>query len=262
MFNRWVGLHRQTLIIAFGLVLGLLIVMAGAVIAKRQAPAPIFSNWQGPTDKSLATAVFTIPLVANYSGATISVAPADSSGVSLVQSSSTPPAGDDYLPHGRPIDPTRSDWLITQNWQQHRINEGVNVGALDFAFLNNTNAVGSPLHATEPGVVGTLKDRGDGTGYGNAVYILGFINPQTGISYNTVYGHFTKVDVQDGQTVNRGDHLGEMGSTGFSTGPHVHYEVWQCQLSPAEIAAGIKPGATNPSHTECQNIDPMPFIGQ
>lgn len=163
-------------------------------------------------------------------------------------------AGD--VPQGRPIDPTRSDWLITQNWQQHRINEGVNVGALDFAFINNINAVGSPIHATERGIVGTMKDRADGSGYGNAVYILGFINPQTGVSNNTVYGHFSKVDVVDGQTVNRGDHLGEMGSTGFSTGPHVHYEVWQCHT---DIAA-IPPDRVHHGSQGCQNIDPMPFI--
>lgn len=171
-------------------------------------------------------------------------------------------SSDDYLPLGRPIDPTRSDWLITQNWVQHRQSEGVNVGALDFAFYGNVNAIGSPLHATEPGIAHTLADRGDGTGYGNAVYILGYINPQTGVSYNTVYGHFSKVDVQDGQTVGRGDHLGEMGSTGFSTGPHVHYEVWQCQLSAVEMESGVAPGTVNISKAECQNIDPAPFIGQ
>lgn len=163
-----------------------------------------------------------------------------------------------YTPTGRPIDPTRTDWLISQTFSQHIANEGVGTGALDFAFIGNTSAIGSPIYATEGGVVEVWKDRGDGTGYGNAVYIHGFVNPATGISYNTLYGHFSKVDVTAGQRVSAGDKLGEMGSTGFSTGPHVHYAVHKCLMTGV-----ITIGMTNPAKwPQCEEIDPAPFIGQ
>ncbi len=41
----------------------------------------------------------------------------------------------------------------------------------------------------------------------------------------TRYAHLSKISVQDGQNVHRGDKIGEVGSTGKSTGPHLHYEV-------------------------------------
>ncbi len=164
---------------------------------------------------------------------------------------------DEDKPWGRPIDPSRDDWRITQTNAEHWQNEGL--GGLDFAFVGNRAASGSPLHATERGLVGTLKDRADGTGYGNAVYILGYVNPATGASYNTVYGHFSKVTVKDGDAVERGNLLGEMGSTGFSTGPHIHYEVWQCQRPATAVVAGIKPGEVNHSSSECKTTDPQPF---
>ncbi len=223
----------------------------GTVVAKRQSPTPILSAWRGGDGGP--EAVFGVSASGNTAGA-ITLAPAQLAVAGSI------PGGENDRPHGRPIDPTRSDWLITQNWQQHRVNEGTNVGALDFAFVNNVNAFGSPLHATENGIVGTLADRGDGTGYGNAVYILGYIDPTTGISYNTVYGHFQKVYARSGQAINAGDVLGQMGSTGWSSGPHVHYEVWRCQRPADVVKQGIAYGTVNPSHTECANIDPADFI--
>lgn len=58
-------------------------------------------------------------------------------------------------------------------------------------------------------------------GMGNAIVI------DHGYGLQTRYGHLSKVLVRSGQRVNRGDVLGLMGSTGHSTGPHLHYEVFQ-----------------------------------
>ena len=56
-------------------------------------------------------------------------------------------------------------------------------------------------------------------GLGNAVIV------SHGYGLKTTYGHLAKVKVKMGQTVKRNDVIGWVGSTGLSTGPHLHYEV-------------------------------------
>jgi murein DD-endopeptidase MepM/ murein hydrolase activator NlpD len=75
---------------------------------------------------------------------------------------------------------------------------------------------GTPVNVTADGVVviaGWVR------GYGNGIYV------DHGNGITTRYGHLSRIDVVVGQTVKRGEHLGLVGSTGRSTGPHLHYEV-------------------------------------
>ena len=71
----------------------------------------------------------------------------------------------------------------------------------------------------------------DGYGYGNRVVI------DHGNGFRTLYGHLSQVWVTVGQSVNRGDAIGKMGSTGRSTGIHLHFEVTQngVYLNPLNI---------------------------
>lgn len=79
-------------------------------------------------------------------------------------------------------------------------------------------AHGTPIVAADSGrvVVAGWPDNG---GYGNRVVI------DHGNGYETLYAHLSKVHVTVGQTVRRGDVLGLEGSTGRSTGPHLHFEI-------------------------------------
>lgn len=75
---------------------------------------------------------------------------------------------------------------------------------------------GTPIYATADGQVGRAQRLG---GYGN------YIEIEHGHALQTRYGHLSQILVEPGQRVRRGDLIGLMGSTGRSTGPHLHYEV-------------------------------------
>lgn len=83
---------------------------------------------------------------------------------------------------------------------------------LDFAA-----AMGTPIYASGNGVVKSAQF--ERSGYGNCVVI------NHGFGYQTLYGHMSRIAARPGQKVNRGDIIGYVGSTGKSTGPHLHYEV-------------------------------------
>lgn len=76
--------------------------------------------------------------------------------------------------------------------------------------------VGTPIYATADGIVSHAGRQG---GYGNLVEV----NHGKGIA--TRYGHLSRIIVADNTRVQRGQLIGLMGSTGRSTGPHLHYEV-------------------------------------
>jgi murein DD-endopeptidase MepM/ murein hydrolase activator NlpD len=76
--------------------------------------------------------------------------------------------------------------------------------------------VGTPIYATADGVVGKAAWFG---GYGLYVQL------EHGNDLETRYGHMSRLNVAEGQTVHKGDILGYVGTTGNSTGPHLHYEV-------------------------------------
>ncbi len=76
--------------------------------------------------------------------------------------------------------------------------------------------VGTPIYAPAEG---TVIFSGWLNGYGKAIKI------QHDFGYITVYGHMSKLHVDKGDTVSRGEQIGDMGNTGRSTGSHLHYEI-------------------------------------
>lgn len=75
---------------------------------------------------------------------------------------------------------------------------------------------GTPIYATADGVV-SRADRFSSYGL--------FVSLEHGADIQTRYGHMSRIAVAAGQTVHKGDIIGYVGSTGRSTGPHLHYEV-------------------------------------
>ncbi|MBS0481650.1 MAG: M23 family metallopeptidase [Proteobacteria bacterium] len=113
--------------------------------------------------------------------------------------------------------------------------------------------VGTPVYATADGVV----SRADWfSSYGL------FISLEHGAEIQTRYGHLSRLNVAAGQAVHKGDLIGYVGSTGRSTGPHLHYEVriagnavnpipyLQGQGQPQAQLAAVSGGATGGGEEE------------
>ena len=105
----------------------------------------------------------------------------------------------DFL--GEPYDP---------NCPTRHIHTGIDIAA----------NYGTPIGAADTGIV-SLVNWGWGGGYGNYVVIT------HGNGYATLYAHLSAISVSVNQAVQRGQPIGAEGSTGFSTGPHLHFEIRQ-----------------------------------
>jgi murein DD-endopeptidase MepM/ murein hydrolase activator NlpD len=89
-------------------------------------------------------------------------------------------------------------------------------GAAMHAGVDMAGPIGTPIYATADGWVGRA---GWANGYGNLVEL------EHGRGVETRYGHLSAILVKPGQRIRRGDLIARMGSTGRSTGSHLHYEV-------------------------------------
>ncbi|MBW4702850.1 M23 family metallopeptidase [Micromonospora sp. RL09-050-HVF-A] len=101
-----------------------------------------------------------------------------------------------------------------QSWSGQTRSDHSPANAIDF---NRTDDVGDPVVASAPGTVDRVTDLG-GTSYGKYVRI------DHGGGYTTYYAHLNGFNVSVGQQVGYGKVIGWVGSTGGSTGPHLHYE--------------------------------------
>ncbi len=104
--------------------------------------------------------------------------------------------------------------------------------------MDFTAPTGTDVFATGNGIV---KEVDRNAGYGNIIVI------DHGYGYETLYGHLSKFNVKVGQTINRGDIIGFVGSSGASTSPHLHYEV---------MKNGQK---VNPQNYYFQDLNPLEY---
>jgi murein DD-endopeptidase MepM/ murein hydrolase activator NlpD len=125
-----------------------------------------------------------------------------------------PPIGvaDAYLPEGAPefkgyIWPSKGVLTSGYGWRWGRMHRGIDIAA----------PIGTPVVASAAGVVVTAG--WNSGGYGNLVEIR---HPDGSL---TLYAHNNRILVREGQQVAQGQQIAEMGSTGYSTGPHSHFEV-------------------------------------
>jgi murein DD-endopeptidase MepM/ murein hydrolase activator NlpD len=95
-----------------------------------------------------------------------------------------------------------------------RIDPFVHVPAMHTG-IDFRGTLGEPIHAT---AAGTVTSAGWSGGYGNMVEV------DHGNGLATRYGHMSEIDVRVGEEIRIGQVLGRIGSTGRSTGPHLHYE--------------------------------------
>lgn len=104
--------------------------------------------------------------------------------------------------------------------------------------MDFTAPSGTDIFATGNGII---KEAGRDAGYGNTILI------DHGYGYESMYGHLSRIMVKVGQTINRGDVIGLVGSTGASVGPHLHYEV---------LKNGQK---VNPQNYYFQDLNPLEY---
>ncbi len=116
----------------------------------------------------------------------------------------------EIIPSGHPV---RTFWVSSPfGWRIDPI-----TGRLEFhEGIDLAAPEGEPIHAVAAGVVTWAGPR---YGFGNIVMI------NDGQGYTTYYAHCEKVFVRIGQVIHRGETIALVGSTGMSTGPHVHFEV-------------------------------------
>lgn len=140
-------------------------------------------------------------------------------------------------PHGCPIQGTGAV-VITQGYGIGTHTPARIWGAVDLAFDGNGDGYAEPgatagatVLATLGGIAQVFPNSWPG---GNFIIIT-----DTESGWATAYGHLASIMVADGQTISAGQPIGTVGSTGMSSGPHLHYEV----------------------RSPDGNIDPAPLLG-
>ena len=121
-----------------------------------------------------------------------------------------------YLPAIQPID--NKDLKRTASGWGYRIDPIYKIKKFHYG-LDFSAPIGTPIYATGNGIIESVLKESESKGYGNVI----IINHLYG--YKTLYGHMSKFNVKKGNKIKRGDIIGFVGSTGKSTGPHLHYEV-------------------------------------
>lgn len=123
-----------------------------------------------------------------------------------------------YMPAIQPI--YNKDLKRTASGWGYRIHPIYKIKKFHYG-LDFTAKSGTPIYSTAKGTIQYVIKHTDKAshGYGNLIIV------DHGYGYRTLYAHLSKFNVEVGQDVERGEVIGFVGTTGLSTGPHLHYEV-------------------------------------
>lgn len=178
---------------------------------KRQRPGTPFPENAKPSSDEAAN---NPDLLATGSAGTAAYQPLLQPTTGQMVSPQLPPLNgpEAYLPNSPAVFngyiwPANGVFTSGYGWRWGRMHNGIDIAA----------PVGTPIFAAAAGVV-TYAAWNDG-GYGNLVEIA---HPDGSF---TLYAHNHRNLVREGQEVEQGEQIAEMGSTGFSTGPHLHFEI-------------------------------------
>jgi murein DD-endopeptidase MepM/ murein hydrolase activator NlpD len=138
--------------------------------------------------------------------------PSIPSGETIVPGMPMLPGAGEFLPQAPAesngyVWPTRGTFTSGYGWRWGRMHRGIDIAG----------PVGTPIVAAASGVV--VRSGWNSGGYGNVVDIRHRDGSMTR------YAHNSRLLVREGQQVNQGQSIAQMGSTGYSTGPHLHFEI-------------------------------------
>ena len=119
-----------------------------------------------------------------------------------------------HKPSISPISPASHVWLTSTFGFRY---DPFNKGRRMHRGIDLAGKVGIKIYASGDGIVKSAEYNRHG--YGKEILI------NHGFGYETIYAHLNKILVSKGDTITRGQLIGELGSTGRSTGPHLHYEI-------------------------------------
>lgn len=133
------------------------------------------------------------------------------------------PAADEFLPESAAafdgyIWPAQGMLSSGYGWRWGRMHHGIDIAA----------PIGTPIYSAAPGVIEYAG--WNSGGYGNMIEV------RHADGSMTRYAHLDSIAVKAGQEVDQGEQIGEMGSTGYSTGPHLHFEIHLAQGTVNPIA--------------------------
>ena len=200
MSGRWSSLTRGRVVLLVLALFGL-----SYLFHQTQPETGRLSGWRGS------------PFLASASGVT---APGVTGQV--MQVGRGPASDDQDTPQGNPLGVPNT--VMTQGYGVGSHAPAAIWGAVDLAIDGNGDGqadpqgtFGAPIYATHRGVVHLARDTYPA---GNHIWL-------EGTHFKTGYSHLKDFAVQDGQTVERGQVIGYVGSTGESSGPHLDYQVWK-----------------------------------
>ncbi|MER7890425.1 M23 family metallopeptidase [Micromonospora sp. NPDC094482] len=212
---------RRARLLVVGAVAALGIGVAGVAVATTgddHTPAPVSLDAQARAE---AAARADRSVRESSAAATPSVTPSSPTPSPSAASPSAKPATAKPKPKPKKTAKPKPAWVIPMKGAEITSCFGPRWGTqhagIDFAM-----PAGTPIHAAAAGTVVKAGDAGDG--YGNSVFI------DHGNGYLTHYAHQSRLVVSVGDKVGVGEVIGYEGSTGDSTGPHLHFEVHQGQM--------------------------------